>query len=209
MRLTIALVGGHGAGKSTVGAALARALGVPFHDEIGRRLAERRPAGVTAAHAQEAFDREVFAEELARDAAWSGGVRVVETWHPGNLAYAARRSPSVVASYLPLALGPAVVIPILVSPEVAAARQSEPGDPAFFREVGDAAQAWAHDLDLRVLDPVRNDGPLALSVAAAVGRLSEVDPAALAAPSALGHRRALRRPHRLFTARNPSFVEPA
>jgi hypothetical protein len=180
MRLTIALVGGHGAGKSTVGAALAAALGVPFHDEIGRRLATDRPPGQTAEHPQQAFDEAVFSAELARDAAWRSGVRVVETWHPGNLAYAARRSPAVVARNLPLALGPAVVIPIHASPAVAAARQNEPGDPTFFREVGEAAEAWARALGLRVLDPVRNDGPLAHSVAAALAQLACVEPALVA-----------------------------
>lgn len=182
MRLTVALVGGHGAGKSTVGAALAARLGVPFHDEIGRRLAAARPEGVTAEHAQEAFDAAVFAEELARDAAWTDGVRVVETWHPGNLAYAARRSPAVVARHLPLDLGPAVVLPVHVSPAVAAARQNEPGDPAFFREVGLAAEAWARALGIPVLDPLLNDGPLEVSVAAALRRLSIVDRFFRAAP---------------------------
>lgn len=187
MRLTIALVGGHGAGKSTVGAALAQRLGVPFHDEIGRRLAAARPPDRTAEDPQEAFDAAVFGEELARDAAWTEGVRVVETWHPGNLAYAARRSPAVAARHLPLALGPAVVLPIHVSPGVAAARQNEPGAFEFFREVGEAAEAWAHALGLPVLSPIHNDGPLALSVTTALARLRGMEPT-LAPPRAPARR---------------------
>lgn len=177
--LTIALVGAHGAGKTTVGRALAAALGVPYHEEVGRRLAaERRPVDQTAEDPQDAFDEAIFSEESARDARWTTGVRVVETWHPGNLAYAARRSPAVVARHLdPLHhLGPAVILPITVPPAIAHARQNEPGDPAFFRAVGEDAVVWARALGLPVLPPIVNDGPLDLSVRRALARLVHVLP---------------------------------
>jgi hypothetical protein len=68
-------------------------------------------------------------------------------------------------------LGPAVVLPVQVSAETVAARRSEPGDPAFFRAVGIEAEAWARALGLPVLEPVRNDGPLEVSVRRALARL--------------------------------------
>ncbi len=163
---SIVLVGPHGAGKSTLGAALARALGWSFHDELGRRLAEDptlRPVGRTAESAQEGFDEALFDLETARDLRWPRGApRIIETWHPGNLAYAELRSPGVGRSFRPLCEALAarerpIVIPVTASPATLAARQSEPGSLEFFAEVGERAIAWAHRLGLEVFAPVRTD----------------------------------------------------
>jgi len=164
--MTIVLLGCHGTGKTTLGVALARLTGIPFHDEVGRRLASDpglRPAGRTAAETQSAFDAAVFDEELARDASWPvSEPRIVETWHPGNLAYASRRSPVVGATRMPgvaasCARGEVIAVPLVASRDALAARQSEPGDLEFFRAVGRDAERWARALGLRVLRPTRTD----------------------------------------------------
>lgn len=183
---SLVLIGPHGAGKSTLGRALAVRLGLPFHPELGMELAADpawRPPGATAADAAAAFDQELFARELARDLAWAGqGPRIVETWHPGNLAYAARRSPRVAAAWLP-ALARAsrrrdvLVLPLTAPRRVLERRQHEPGDLGFFLEVGDAALGWARGLGLPCL-PVLDAGgaPPELLAARVVARLSGAAP---------------------------------
>ncbi len=154
--MNIILVGPHGVGKTTIGTKLARAFGVPFHAELGREMAEDpawRPDGVTAADAAARFDHELFARELARDLGHTGGARVVESWHPTNLAYASQRSPEVVGSWLSAVraacvASPSIVLHLTASRDTLAARQNEPGDLDFFREVGIAASRWAWDLGL-------------------------------------------------------------
>jgi DNA polymerase III delta prime subunit len=158
----IALIGPHGAGKTTLGLALAKALGLPFHDELGREMAgdpSWRAPGRTAEHAQQGFDAELFARERARDLTCAGP-RIVETWHPGNLAYAARRSPEVAAAWLPdlrRVVPGTLALPIIASRRTLAARQSEPGDLHFFLEIGLASLRWAADLGAVLLPPVHTD----------------------------------------------------
>jgi len=161
--MTIAIIGPHGAGKSTLGRALARELKLPFHPEVGWELASDaawRKDGVTAEHTAEAFDGEVFRRELQRDLDWPAEQpRVVETWHPGNLAYAAQRSPQAAWRALPsiaraCRLHRAIVLPVEAPRQVLAQRQHEPGDLDFFIRVGHAARDWARRLGLQVLAPV-------------------------------------------------------
>jgi hypothetical protein len=162
---TLVLVGCHGAGKSTLGHRLAVRLGYDFHDEIGLRLASdpaRRPPDRTAADAQYTFDRAVFDAELQRDFASVGVSRVVETWHPGNLAYAALRSPAVVVEYLTRLQvwprgGRVRAIVVEASDAVLAARQWEPGPLAFFQRVGRDAEAWCRELGIPIAARVRTD----------------------------------------------------
>lgn len=161
--MIVVLLGPHGAGKSTVGRALARELGWPFHEEVGWQLAQDpayRRTDATAVDPQERFDRCVFQRELARDDVWiPGRNRVVETWHPGNLAYAERRSPAVVRHRLPEILlacagEQTVAVPVEAPMSVLARRQHEPGDLRFFMEVGRGGVRWAQRLGIEVLAPV-------------------------------------------------------
>ncbi len=161
--MIIALIGCHGAGKTTLGRELSRRLGWPFDGEIGARLAtdrRRRPSGVTAADAQEAFDEAVLCEELARDAAWDPGAhRFVETWHPGNLAYAMARSAPVVPRHIDaiaasIARQRAAVIVVTAPVGVLTRRKSEEGRLEFFLEIAAASSAWATQLGLSVIAEV-------------------------------------------------------
>ncbi len=155
--MIIVLIGPHGVGKSSLGAALAARTGLLFDAEIGRAMAEDpawRPAGATAADAAGRFDEELFRRETARDARRGGLSRIIETWHPGNLAFAADRSPTVAEAWrraLLLDASQVLVQPLIAPEEVLAARQTEPGDLAFFRRVGANALAEAQRMGLRCL----------------------------------------------------------
>jgi thymidylate kinase len=160
----LCLLGPHGAGKTTLGRALAEHLGWPFDDEIGRRLREEALERDPYAHAllpQASFDERVVAAELARDEA---GVcpRIVETWHPGNLAYAAHRSQETYAALESRVRGTVsrlrdrvVVQPLTMSRRVALQRLSEPGPSrlelvTFFMAVAESARRQSKEWGIEV-----------------------------------------------------------
>ncbi len=163
--MIVAIVGPHGVGKTTVGRLVARRLGWRWDPEIGlqlRREALERDPSATADRPQPGFDQEVFRRELLRDAQSRGVHRVVETWHPGNLAYARQRNPELADTWercLAAAArsAGAVVLPLVCDRAVLAARRSEPGGPDivdFFLRVGEEARAIARDWGLVVLHPL-------------------------------------------------------
>jgi hypothetical protein len=177
----ICVVGAHGVGKTTLCRLLAERLGVPFDEELGARLAADRRwrgPGVRPDAPQVDFDVELFRREMGRDDAARAPLRVVETWHPGNLAYAMRRSPSVAAEMLPAlrerVAGTACCIPLLAPPEVLSSRAWEQGDTRYFDAVGHAAGLCAARLDIEVTAPAwtHADAPAAV-LANALQRLEE------------------------------------
>ena len=171
MSRTIVLVGPHAAGKTTLGRSLARHLGWTFHEELGRKLREQALQADPDAHAarsQEDFDRMVIQAELDRDQEWNDQEdRVVETWHPGNMAYACCRSREVARDMevqVLWAMGRHVQVlvqPVLVRPATIRMRLSEPGPVddlvAFFGAVAEAAMALARRWGLPLLEPVWTD----------------------------------------------------
>jgi cytidylate kinase len=165
----VCLVGPHGSGKSTLGRLLADRLGGRFRAEVGacvRAEAIARDPGRHALLADPDFDAEVMRREIAtdRDTDWV----VVETWHPGNVAYARRRSPEIASAYEPhlrarCAADRALVVqPLTLSREAMRARLTEAGGTVderldFFRAVGAEASAVARAWGLRVLPPLATD----------------------------------------------------
>lgn len=171
MSRTIVLVGPHAAGKTTLGRRLARHLGCPFHEELGRQLREqalRQDPDAHAACTQEDFDRRVFQAEFDRDLAWDDqGDRVVETWHPGNMAYAHTRSPEVAKDMAAVVVQAVhrhehiLVQPVLAMPATIRKRLSEPGPVddlvAFFHAVAKQAMTLSRRWGLMLLEPVWTD----------------------------------------------------
>lgn len=173
--MTFVIVGPHGVGKSTLGKRVAALCGIPFHDELGYRLTRNRAASAKASDAQVDVDHDIFAHELARDAAWvPERHRIVESWHPGNLSYACRRSASVVQRYWwavthQAALLDAVCLPLDAADDVLRSRQHEPGDPAFFHAVGREAAHWALRIGMPCMAVTHTDS---LSIDATAERLA-------------------------------------
>ncbi len=162
--VVLALVGPHGAGKTTLGRALAEALGWDFDAELGERIARQwaPESGTWAGARGPSFDRVVFAAELWRDALRGKTPRIVESWHPGNLAYAEARSPELLSKWLAALrrsahAAPAWVLPVTACENVLRGRQHEPGELGFFLRVGCRAVEWARALDLPMLPAVRTD----------------------------------------------------
>lgn len=165
---TLVLVGRHGAGKTTIGRRLEAMLGWPFHEEIGkllRREAILRDPGAHAFVPQPDCDERVFRMELERDRRHAGTSRIVETWHPGNLAYAEARSPAVVARWLDALRTAAgahgvVVQPLWIDDRTAARRLDEPGPAGISAALGAVADRTldiVRDWGLPILPDVHND----------------------------------------------------
>lgn len=181
--MDIVLAGPHGAGKTTLGLGLAQELGVEFQPEIGRQLAEDRhwrPAGCDASMAQLGFDLEVVRRELRRDAAWPcDRLRVVETWHPGNLAYLLARSPALATWAIPQMVAacrrrPSLVVMVDCADDVLKCRQSEPGERRFFTAVGRDARRCAQLLGLPVALTVDGTATLEQSVGHVVAAITQM-----------------------------------
>jgi len=163
--MIVLLLGPHGAGKTSLGRSLSALSGWTFHDEIGKDLASdpsHRASEVQVHHRQPSFDREVFAREVARDLAFeaegSCGVRIVETWHPGNLAYATR-SPEVVLATLPclrdsIAWSRVVVVPVTASPDLLETRKTYPEPLAYFLRIAAISLAIANGFGAHIKEPV-------------------------------------------------------
>jgi predicted ATPase len=176
----LVMVGPHGSGKTTLGRLVAQRLGWRYDCEIGAELRARElslRAGSHASRHQPEFDRRVIELEMERDRC-SRDCRIVETWHPGNLAYARLRSPEVAARYEPIlkrhVAAPgvrAVVQPLAIAGNTALERLTQPGpSPAaitdFFLRVGRAAMEEATAWGLVVLPVLHTDG---------IGKVSAVD----------------------------------
>jgi thymidylate kinase len=168
MITTIAIIGSHGAGKTTIGRALSVALGIRFDEEIGARLRVAAQARDESAHAiapQREFDLLVEQLELQRDQD-AETPRVVETWHPGNAAYALERNGDDYCVRAAMRAAQrtrtTLVVPLYVSKQVARARLSERGAPPedlvqFFLRVGRRATQLAAEWGLPMIEPICTD----------------------------------------------------
>lgn len=95
----VILLGMHASGKTTAGKFL-ESRGFPFFPEIGEQI--RRQVNFDFLTSVEWFDQEVMNRELVRDKEVLNSVQpvAIETWHIGNIAYAAIRSPLIAEIYL-------------------------------------------------------------------------------------------------------------
>lgn len=147
------------------------------------RLAEN--AGAHAARCQQDFDDKVIAAELARDAEWQsgGGMRVVETWHAGNFAYAAQRGSQIDSASIDImreAMQGAVILPLRIGKNTAMARMREKAaDVAdekmaeFFLSVASRAESAAREWGATVLPALSTESaPPEETAAAAVATLA-------------------------------------
>jgi len=98
-KTVVALVGLPSSGKTILGSFL-ELSGFRFLTEVAEAF---RLTGVTVGEkATSDFDRKVMQIEFRRDKCFlrsNNTVLIVETWHPGNLAYAIARSSPVVGTY--------------------------------------------------------------------------------------------------------------
>ena len=188
---TLVLIGPHGSGKTTLGLCLGNQLGWRRDVEIGevlRREALSRNDNAHALASQPDFDLEVTRAELRRDAA-SIGPRIIETWHPGNLAYAQLRNPDLAKHLEPVLrnavqarsrrLGRVLVQPLGIDRVSAVARRSEPGPDDlvdFFLRVGEGAMEIAERWGLEVAPLIHTDQCTVESAAALIA--ARVGPAA-------------------------------
>jgi len=216
--VSVVLIGPHAVGKSTVAATCERRLGWLHHAEVGTLLRETSPNKDWRAP-QAAFDDAVLAEESRRDAEFAAAsprasVRVVETWHPGNLGWAGLRgdqSGSALRSYTDAAVAAAVmrgdvlVQELRASPatlrsrrrpgSAAAARvlAGEGGDEALLGLTGRVAEdalSEARRLGLYLLPPLCTDegSPEAVADALFMALLAARDPGAASASRLSGVR---------------------
>lgn len=167
----IVLIGMHGAGKTTIGRLLAADLGISFDCEIGkslRRQVQRNDSGSHALCCDDRFDERVMLYELVRDFS-STRPRVIETWHPGNLAFAMERSPNVCNRYFSLLSDrlhdlreTTIVQSLVINAETALQRQSEHGDDAarlceFFARVAQRTVSLVETFSLPMLPSLSTD----------------------------------------------------
>lgn len=167
----LVLIGPHGAGKTTLGQIVAARLGIAFVGEIGKALRMRELEKDRNHHALVPlpfFDEKIMRLEMRRDICVEGS-RVIETWHPGNLAYCRERTPTVyrlyrslIATHIASLPGKTFIQPLCVARHVARLRQTECGGTGeelhdFFWRVAEQAEIITHELGLHTLPPVNTD----------------------------------------------------
>lgn len=96
MATVVFVIGPHCSGKTTLLQTLKQELNIVRCSEIGKDLYYERK--FLTNHQGEEFEFEVSDLELQRDQTYLGKEQIfgVETWHPGNIAYAAVRNPKSV-----------------------------------------------------------------------------------------------------------------
>lgn len=98
--MTVAIMGSHAAGKSTIGKRLSALLGWKFHQELGMILRNESElvanghmhgsgSGSSESSNKDEWDSLIYQKECERDVAASSSksCRVVETWHGGNASW--------------------------------------------------------------------------------------------------------------------------